>query len=218
MATDIQEYGFYHLITGQDVLLRKVDEVLDFFERNKDFNFIHYDRPEKSRRRYERIKYYRPFQDNMVRGRSLKSILQNKVLIPAQKLFRVDRMKAYQNIVFKSGSAYFSIQHDLAMYVLGQRESIRKWFEDTICGDEMFIQTLVYNSSFNETLYDKRYDDNCEGNQRYIDFNRGTPYVWRMEDYEELMASGMLIARKFDEKIDNDIIEKLYTKIHKIES
>lgn len=216
-ATDTYEYDFYHLITGQDILLRKIDEILDFFEFNKDYNFIHYDKPEKSWRRYERVKYFRPFQDSMARGRSLKSLLQNKLLVPVQKFIGVDRTKGYQDVMFKSGSAYFSIHHDLAVYVLGKREFICKWFKDTICGDEMFIQTLVFNSGFSGTLYDKDYDDDCRGNQRYIDFNRGTPYVWRIEDYEELMMSGMLIARKFDERIDSNIIEKIYTIIHKIE-
>ena len=50
--------------------------------------------------------------------------------------------------------------------------------------DEMFLQTIVYNSSFKDKLYDKDYDDAGLGNQRYIDWKRGTPYTVRNEDFE----------------------------------
>lgn len=44
---------------------------------------------------------------------------------------------------------------------------------------------------------------------RSIDFQRGTPWIWREEDYEKLLESDMLFARKFDAKVDRNIIEKI---------
>jgi hypothetical protein len=47
---------------------------------------------------------------------------------------------------------------------------------------------------------------------RYIDWERGSnnnPYVFRENDFEELMNAKALFARKFDLKIDKNIIEKL---------
>lgn len=81
--------------------------------------------------------------------------------------------------------------------------------------DEMFLQTIVYNSSFKDKLYDKDYDDSCLGNQRYIDWKRGTPYTFRNEDFEELINSNCLFARKFNEKIDCKIIDRLSECVNK---
>ena len=50
---------------------------------------------------------------------------------------------------------------------------------------------------------------------RYIDWNRGGPYVWRERDFDELINSDYLFARKFDEKIDNNIINMIYEKVRK---
>ena len=47
---------------------------------------------------------------------------------------------------------------------------------------------------------------------REVDWNRGDPYVWRIDDFDTLMSSEKLFARKFDEKVDNEIINKL-TKV-----
>ena len=48
---------------------------------------------------------------------------------------------------------------------------------------------------------------------RKIDWSRGGPYVWRKEDFEELIDSDCMFARKFDEKIDLEIIDLLYKRI-----
>lgn len=48
---------------------------------------------------------------------------------------------------------------------------------------------------------------------RLIDWKRGNPYVWRENDYEELMQAPHLFARKFDETVDAAVIEKVFNTI-----
>ena len=42
-----------------------------------------------------------------------------------------------------------------------------------------------------------------------IDWKRGNPYVWRMSDYEEIMNSDRMYARKFNWDTDKEIIIKI---------
>lgn len=44
---------------------------------------------------------------------------------------------------------------------------------------------------------------------RYIDWERGNPYVFRNEDFEDLIASDFLFARKFDLNTDRLICERV---------
>ena len=47
---------------------------------------------------------------------------------------------------------------------------------------------------------------------RLVDWKRGSkgsPYTFREEDYDELINSGALFARKFSEDVDKNIIEKI---------
>ena len=49
-------------------------------------------------------------------------------------------------------------------------------------------------------------------NMRLVDWKRGSkgsPYTFREEDYDELINSGALFARKFSEDVDKNIIEKI---------
>ena len=80
--------------------------------------------------------------------------------------------------------------------------------------DESFLQTLVYNSSFRNKLYKRGIEnDDYMACLRYIDWSRGNPYIWRIEDYDQLINSNYLFARKFDEKESKELIEKIYIKL-----
>ncbi len=219
LALENNELRYFHLMTGQDLILRKIDKILDFFEKYRDKNFIHFDRAIKSIDRYKRIKYYRIFQDIVSKrtflGKIVISLFQERIFCLLQKVLGINRTKKYENVNFKSGSQFFSITREFAEYVVKNEKYIKKYFMYTSCGDEMFIQTLAYNSKFRETLYSKKFNDNCSANQRYIDWNTGTPYTWRSSDIEDLLESGYLFARKFDENIDSEVIDKIIMEVTK---
>ena len=50
--------------------------------------------------------------------------------------------------------------------------------------------------------------------KRKIDWQRGRPYTWEKKDYQELINSEELFARKFDESIDKEIIDLIYEHIN----
>lgn len=51
---------------------------------------------------------------------------------------------------------------------------------------------------------------------RYIDWKRGDPYVFTDDDYQELVVADKLFARKFDDYLSSDIVEKICNNIIKI--
>ncbi len=51
---------------------------------------------------------------------------------------------------------------------------------------------------------------------RLIDWNRGSPYTFTMKEKAELLNSEYLFCRKFDEKVDLDIIN--FFKEHIVDS
>lgn len=119
----------------------------------------------------------------------------------------VDRLKG-NRIVYQKGANWFSISHALAEYVVENRKFIRDNFKYTFCGDEMFLQTLVWNSKFKNLINQNNY---CGSASicRYIDWKRGGPYTFHDEDYEELMNCGQLFARKFNWEEDKNNIKDL---------
>ena len=81
-----------------------------------------------------------------------------------------------------------------------------------MCSDEVFIQTMLWNSPYRETIYNYESADEYLMCMREIDWNRGGPYIWKNEDYCYLMNSKKLFARKFSES-NMEIITRVCNSI-----
>ena len=103
-----------------------------------------------------------------------------------------------------------SITDDLCDYLLQNKSNILKTFKYTLAPDEYAIQAFILNSEFNKRRYLPDEPENSD--MRLIDWNRGTPYVWQMSDFDELISSEKFFARKFSSK-DMDIVQALYKHI-----
>ena len=199
-------YDYFHLLSGSDLMLVSTSKFDEFFSANKGKIFV---RMEKERFEYQgRVRYYYPLQNTL--GRNADKNFANKCILFSQKLVRVHRNK---DVKFQKGSQWFSIEKNFAEYLLAKKEWVKKIFHNTLCCDELFVQTVLINSPYADSLYCKEYNDSCKMNMRYIDWKRGNPYVFTKEDYDELMQSGCLFARKFDETKDREIIEMIFKSI-----
>lgn len=214
-AATKRKYDYYHLISGMDLPLKTQNEIHKFFEKHTGKEFIHFGSNEDARKRCQ---YYWLYQETLgsVANAGVSKKVCNKLRtlsIFAQKLLGIDRVKKYgiyENIAI--GSNWFSITDLLARYVVSKEQEILKCYKNTYCCDEVFLQTLVKNSSYKNNLYSYAVDD-YHANMRDIDWKRGRPYTWRNTDFDELMKSNYLFARKFDEQIDNQIIDRIYMRL-----
>ena len=221
-ARRITKYTYYHLISGQDLPLQSQDYIHSFFEKYNGYEFLTYVGEEiyKRERPIDRIKYYYPLierSSNYFSG--IRNKVQHRILIPAQKLLRVDRTKNMKNII-GYGSNWVSITDDFVKYILDHKSFIKQCFSNGFCVDELFIHTLAENSDFSKRVFireginDKRYDR--QGNLRYINWWSGSPRIWRIDDKEELLEAidrGYLFSRKFDESFDKSIIAFIKEKV-----
>lgn len=201
------KYNYYHLLSGEDLPIQSHESIDNFFTKYNGLEFIELE-PAREGGGYhdlDRVRYYHWFQERL--GRENKKYIirfLRKITLSVQKLLHIQRNRS---ILFMRGSNWFSITDELAHYVLDQEDWIKKIFRYTFCADELFLQTIVYHSRFQEMLFQK--DGKEYSCMRSIDFQRGTPWIWREEDYEKLLESDMLFARKFDAKVDRNIIEKI---------
>ena len=203
-------YDYYHIISGVDLPLKSMEYLHNFFEENNGYEFISFDDdklindPEISRR----TKYYH-FLQNYRRRFKLKLFNSfftfcERVLLVLQICFRVNRTK-HLDWHIKYGSQWVSITYKLVDRLLKSKDKIKKVFSQTNCADELFIQTVAWNCGFKDKIY-------FAGNMRLIDWDRGgngNPYTYQSADYELLANSKMLFARKFNEKLDKAIIDRI---------
>lgn len=214
-----REYAYYHLLSGADLPLKSQDEIHQFFEEHSGMEFLEFDKPEIETTVKNRIKYYYFFQN--IYGRNRKNIFCillycfDKILLNIQKKINVNRLKN-NDINLQKGPEWFSITHELAKEVVLKEEWVKKTFRYTFGSDEFVLQTIVKNSKYKDKIFmnglRKSTISPC---MRKIDWKRGKPYIWREKDFDELIESPYLFARKFDINVDMAIIEKIETEVLK---
>lgn len=197
-----KQYYYYHLLSGVDLPLKSQKEIKSFFESAYPKNFIKFDDVSIENGSFlHRVKTYHLFQDYFGLNKGLiPGFLRRleKLSLRFQELIGVQRK---QYITPYKGTNWFSITHELAQYVISREDIIKKQFYHTVCADEVFLHSLAMESPYRDTV--------VNNSLRAVDWTRGTPYVYRSEDVDELLDSEDLFGRKFDERIDPSAIEKI---------
>lgn len=196
-------HAYYHLLSGCDMPIKSAEEILHFFDLHQGTEFIGFWNDEKHQRdALRKVRYYYFFNRWKQRSTSrflhvLTTPLRN-LSLGLQKLLAVNRLRG-RDLEIKKGFNWFSITEECCRYVLDHEREIWKIFHHTLCPDELFLQTLVWNSPFRQHLFDT--EDAQRGSMRAIDWQRGNPYVWQKTDMDYLVDSPYLFARKFAEPI-----------------
>ena len=111
-----------------------------------------------------------------------------------------------KEIEFKKGSNWVSITHELLTIILAQKSFILRRFKNVCCGDEIFLQSILWSSERRSHIYPG--SEQLNAGLRAIDWERGNPYVWKMEDLQYLLETEHLFARKFDSQ-NMDVVIKI---------
>lgn len=211
-----QKYEYYHLLSGADLPLKSQDEIHHFFKKNEGMEFLAFDHSEVEKSIEDRLRYYYFFQN--IYGRNRKNPIYillyclDKALLYIQKRLHINRIKN-NNTILQKGAEWFSITHGLAELVVSKEQWVKKTFSHTFGSDEIFLQTIVRNSKYKNRIFmNGLRNEKLSPCMRKIDWGRGKPYIWKSDDLDELLNSKALYARKFDENIDKNIIEKIYEK------
>lgn len=194
-------YDRYIFISGQDVPLKTNKEIINFFDTNKNKEYISYESINNSEAMYKEMsfrlnsynfgKLYR-----LIFHRNIRELLSNFPLI---------KRTTPENIYY--GSQWWNLTNNAIKYILDytkQNPNFLKRFNYTWGSDEFYFQSILLNSEFK---------DNCINDcLRYLIWGVGTPINFTIKDYDDIKnnINNNIFSRKFDENIDNDIIDKLY--------
>jgi hypothetical protein len=205
-------YDFVCLRSGQDLLVkdgfknfllenkRKIFmDLINITWKNKGAMKLYW--PKVTRRRYTTAHPFRIFR------RTIKFLYDKGIkLFPNTNYWP----KEWD---FYCGSQWFTIPFDVAKYIiefLDENKWYRKYFENTYTPDEWFFHTLIMNSHLKS--------DVINNNLMYLRMGeklseRNSPVYLRIEDINLIESSNQFFARKFDQSIDNTVIEYFANKV-----
>lgn len=224
------DFNWVILLSGQDYPIKSNRQIEEFLRQNEGNSFVDYfqlPRPENLTPKwpnggFDRINYWHFCLFNLrfvFPGKRRFNTYYANYITPTLKVRIVSALwfllvfwfpikpKFPKGFKPFAGSQFWSLSKECAEYVhnfIQQNHTFVNFFKYVDVPDELFFQIIILNSKFKDTV--------INDSLRYMDSenpNPNLPKVLEKEDYERLVKSSKLFARKFDMYRDAEILDML---------
>lgn len=189
------DWDFFINLSGQDFPLKSQLEIKRFLA-TYNRNFIQITDPEE---RYDISQKWKYIET---------SSGQLKRLNEERPLFR----EVFPDINLRVGSQWMILKREVCQFIVESpiADRIIPYFKNVLIPDEIYFQTMFFASPFK--------DDFIDDTRRFLVMEKNSemfssPKILLSSDYDSLIESDSLFARKFDISVDLDIIKKLEAKV-----
>lgn len=198
------QYSRYHLISGTHLPLKNQSYLHNFFDNLGDkevLSFMYTDAYEIDKKL---ARYHFFLQNYKNKNRTIQRINQFlwHALLKLQYLFKIKKNKP--KVTIKANN-WVSLTPQAVALVLTKKAMIVRQLKWSFCADEFFIPMLLENNSNNFKMVN--YPDLL-----FNEFENSNPRVLKMKDYDFLMTSNYLFARKFSEQ-EFDVVKRIVQNI-----
>ncbi|MCI1647451.1 MAG: glycosyl transferase [Bacteroides sp.] len=197
-------YQYYHLISGVHLPLRSQDNIHAFFSQIQGSEVLT-EMPTSvgeialKMQKYNLFTVY--FAHRLRIVRRFNQLLWRAFII-LQKAFHIS---VNTRTPFYKASNWVSLTSEGVSFLLSKKREVLRKYRFSFCGDEFFVPSELENSSFKARI---RY----ESTLLKCDFKGANSRIYRMSDYQDLMRSDCLFARKFshdDMEVVNNIVKQV---------
>jgi hypothetical protein len=185
---------FFHLITGQDLPIRPVEDFINKLDCNKDYiQAIPYPVSYLPKGATDWFDYYNLYDwlDAKKHLKWIRLIRNLQIKLGWKRPFDKPFAEKYY------GSTYWSLTRETLEYVVKYTKEKPAFFRrmrHTFCAEELYFTTVIMNSLHRRKV--------AQDNLRFIKWEAhgktGSPKVLTASDREEMLNSGKWFARKFD--------------------
>ncbi|MCQ2242960.1 MAG: beta-1,6-N-acetylglucosaminyltransferase [Bacteroidaceae bacterium] len=209
-----QHYDYYHLLSGVDMPLNSQDYIHRFCQENQGKEFISYMQPPLPRRK-DNLRYQIFTKQQMHPNMMLRRLYRwaRKAFILLQQLLGIKQQGAEQ---WMHGGNWCSVTDAFVSQLVERKDQILRRYRYSRSCDETYKPTLIKELGWQDRLF-RLSPESAPTHMREIDWERGFPYIWRTADYDYLANSPRFFARKFDETVDSEIIDRLYHALKETE-
>jgi|APEBP8051072661_1049379.scaffolds.fasta_scaffold00530_9 Core-2/I-Branching enzyme. len=220
-------------LSGQDYPKKKLSEIDDFFNQNKEFDFTTFildPISEKDDVFIDRIESYkinlsskradfiltRSFVTARIRGKLLLISLLLRGIISWQTFMEVFHPRISLFPKHYKGPQWFALKFNTAKkiikYFSENERQLDEYYKYTLCADEQIFQTILKEiMKTDSSIQIKPYLHFVDWSRRHLGF----PVTFTNEDFELInnQPTEKLFARKFDEEIDSEILDLIDNQI-----
>lgn len=201
-----EKIEYFYCLSGQDYPIKSKNYIEKFFLQNKEKNFL--------------VNFPLPY--NGWKGGGIHRFNRYHFIISKNRYIRkfvniinffLPRRDLPLNFKPYGGEFYFGINRETLIYLksfLEKNPDYINFFKYTYIPEEIFFQTIILNAP------EKISSNVVNKTLTFVDWNKPHgpyPAILKTEDFDNINNSEKLFARKFDYKIDNNILDLIDKKI-----
>jgi len=194
--------NYINLLSGQDYPVRKISEFHEYLTNNPKLAFMEFFEEDDPWvvSAHDRFNHYH-LSDNFFFGKYRVEKIMDLIL---------PKRRFPNGFKLVGKSQWFTIDQESASYIIKIFKSDRRLvecFRYSWGADELFFQSLLYNSPLKDKLVNK--------NLRYIDWSEGksSPKLLGISDTPMFQNGDYFFARKFDIDLDKEVLDYIDNKI-----
>ena len=204
-------YSYFHMMSGQDLPLHSQDYIHDFIDNKHpgcEFVTVNNEYESDLRDLEYKTRYYHFFVKNLSDSdHSFSHYWHYYLHALAIKVQRLVGVRRHYPFPLKKSLHFVSVTKAFVTYLLSKKDLIKRTFVHTLCADEIFLQSILWNSDFRGKLYSPP-SPKCVGSMRKILWVNHKAHIWNIDDYDSLVSSEDLFALKFTSD-DKSLLLKL---------
>lgn len=201
-----KDNGYFHLITGQDILIKPLCQLYKFFDNHYGEEFI--DCGNNLIRQDEkgyliglnRSQYYHLFDFLNYRGNRLHRQLE-KYFVKTQIALHLKRKWPFPN--YYKGLGWFSLTRGAVEEIEKYIQLHRKVVDFTFAPDEVIFQSIILNSDKNYKVVNNNLRFTLWSNEGEV----GSSDILTEQHYQSLIETDAFFARKVDPERSKNLIE-----------
>jgi len=212
-AANTVNYDYYLLISGQDLPIKSNSYIKEAVSLNSQHSFVNGELLpragwEDQEGGFKRVHYYwgADYKKNTfgkIRSKFLGFIRRIQ--------YQYNIKRPLYPIPYYGGWNWVNLSQEAMIYIikfLNENPDYITNFKYSVMGDELWLQTILFNSSLSI----------INDNLRYTDWPTYTPHpkILLKEDFQSIYESKDWFARKFDSTVDEEIIRIVYDSTSKI--
>lgn len=204
-----KDIEYVHAISGNDFPIKTNKYFKNLLINNKGKEYIEYfELPVKERDwgkdgGMDRIWYYNLY--DVFNAKTFSGKIAIRSLLKIQKLLKIKRNLPREIPKLFGGEMWWTLSYPCLKYVIDRTEQHPYFIERlkySSCAEEIYFQTIIMNSPFKANV--------VNNHLRYIEWNQrngNKPANLDETDYEKLINSDAIFARKFEYPVSEKLID-----------
>lgn len=212
-AYDRKDYDRYVLLQGLEYPIKSDEFILDFFNKNRDVEFIRACDITNSKNKYfySKCKYYWSF-DNINFVKRLWHKISNIFDLKLRKGYVYIDQKKY-NLFW--GSGLWALTSECIKYILDfnkKQVEFNKYMKHVLAPDEIYFHSIVFNSDFLKKTRNG-IEEEKEGlvnwrNLHYFEYDKNIK-VFSRADFEKIIELDEIFIRKTNTELSSQLLDML---------